>query len=356
VKPRSRRVRLSTGVELRTPLLVPSVSSAGFRTDAEIVVENNEVLTVPEPWQWLLTTGTAIREALLVSAYDLHHENLPDTEPLRFDYTRTMYSQLGVVFIDSGLYEEVHGPPPHNGFRQDWSRDLLAALLDSIDEGCTNAIVVNYDLYDEGDGAYADQIAAARRFFKDRPRYASDFLLKPERSRGRFDKRAMTDFVPHAADMADFDVIGVTEKDLGDTLLDRLANLARLRRVLSSEGVDVPIHVFGALDPLFSPLYFAAGGEIFDGLTWMRYGFHRDVSLYRESVPLLQDAQTLSEPEVVRTTTILSANLRLLGALAQAMRDFAADADASRWKLFGDSVAPHLEAAHRAMLTTLKED
>ena len=354
MKPHSRIVRLSNTRELRTPLLVPSVSSAGFR-DAKIVVERNEVLTVPEPWQWLLTAGTAITEALLVSAYDLHYEKLPDTQPLRSDYTRTMYSELDVVFIDSGLYEKVHGPPPHNGCREDWSRDLLTALLDSIHEGCTNAVVVNYDLYDDGDGGYGDQIAAARRFFKERSRFASDFLLKPQQSGRRFDERAITELVPHVADMADFDIIGVTEKDLGDTLLDRLANLARLRRVLSEGGVDAPIHVFGALDPLFSPLYFAAGGEIFDGLTWMRYGFHREVSVYRESVPLLQDAQSLSEPEVVRTTTILSANLRLLGALRQTMRDFAADRETNRWDLFGGSVAPHLEAAHRAMLTTVKE-
>lgn len=355
LRPTCRRVRLSIGGEFRTPLLVPSVSSAGFR-HVPLAGEDNDVRLVPEPWLWLLTAGTAITDALLVSAYDLYYDNLPDTDTLRSDYARTMYAERRLVFIDSGLYEKVHGPPPHDAYRENWSEELLIGILDSIDDACGNVVVVNYDLYAEDSCDYGAQIAAARRFFKDRNRFASDFLLKPQRQGSTFTKQAIAELVPHVTDMTDFDLIGVTEKDLGQTLLERLVNLAQLRRVLNEGGADKPIHVFGALDPLFTPLYFAAGGEVFDGLAWMRYGFHRDVPVYRESVPLLQEAQSLSEPPLVRTTTILGTNLRLLGALAQTMRDFEADHEAYRWDLYGDSVAPHLEAAHRAMLTTLKED
>jgi hypothetical protein len=333
-------------------LLVPSVSSAGFRDTAIDVA--GETVMVPEPWQWLLTAGTTITEALLISAYDLHYGYLPDTDQLASEYHRTRYSEISLVFIDSGLYEKIHGPPPHSGVREDWNLEMLAGLLDSLDEICTNAVVVNYDFYDEGNGSFGDQVAAARRFFKERPRFASDFLIKPERSGTRFDRQVIAELAPHMRDMADFDVIGVTEKDLGDTLLDRLTHLAWLRDELTRAGIERPIHVFGSLDPLFTPLYFAAGGEIFDGLTWMRYGFERELSVYREAVPLLQTRQNLREPPVVRATRILSANLKHLGGLAQAMRDFAA-AGGTDWRLFGDSVAPHLEAAHRAMLTTLKE-
>jgi hypothetical protein len=45
--------------------------------------------------------------------------------------------------------------------------------------------------------------------------------------------------------------------------------------------------VFGGLDPLITPLYFAAGGEIFDGLSWLRYAFKDGLSIQREAAALL---------------------------------------------------------------------
>ena len=39
-----------------------------------------------------------------------------------------------------------------------------------------------------------------------------------------------------------------------------MTNVAKLRELLDRADVDVPIHVFGALDPLYTPLYYAAGG------------------------------------------------------------------------------------------------
>ena len=63
-----------------------------------------------------------------------------------------------------------------------------------------------------------------------------------------------------------FDLVGVTEKELGNSLLNRLHNTSRLRMALDEVSNEAPIHVFGSLDPLNVPLYFAAGAEVFDGL------------------------------------------------------------------------------------------
>ena len=63
-----------------------------------------------------------------------------------------------------------------------------------------------------------------------------------------------------------------------------------LRSQLDRAGVQAPIHIFGGLDPLYTPLYFAAGAELFDGLGWLRYA-------YREGVPIHRDSAVIFEQE-----------------------------------------------------------
>ncbi|WP_439373037.1 hypothetical protein [Bradyrhizobium sp. DASA03120] len=70
-----------------------------------------------------------------------------------------------------------------------------------------------------------------------------------------------------------FDIVGVTEKEAGDTFFERLAFVARLRALLDANNVHKPIHVFGGLDPFMTPLYFLAGADVVDGLTWLRMAF-----------------------------------------------------------------------------------
>ena len=54
----------------------------------------------------------------------------------------------------------------------------------------------------------------------------------------------------------------VIEKELGDSALVRMERIARLRRALDDAEVKAPVHVFGALDPILSCMYFLAGAEI----------------------------------------------------------------------------------------------
>ena len=61
----------------------------------------------------------------------------------------------------------------------------------------------------------------------------------------------------------------------------------QLRRLLDHAGVESPIHVFGELDPLYTPLYFAAGGEMFDGLGWLRYTYREGVAVHRDATAIL---------------------------------------------------------------------
>ncbi len=63
--------------------------------------------------------------------------------------------------------------------------------------------------------------------------------------------------------MKDFTFIGVTEKELGGSTLDRMVNLAKIRQALDTHEILSPIHVFGSLDPLTSILYFSGGSRSF---------------------------------------------------------------------------------------------
>jgi hypothetical protein len=115
MRARSRDIRLTNGRELRTPLLVPSVSSAGFtsieREDGSIEFEWAPVLDV---------VRSLLTDALLISAYDIAHDHLPDGRKLFDDFRASPYAEPKVLIIDSGLYEKVYGPPPFSAGRKDW--------------------------------------------------------------------------------------------------------------------------------------------------------------------------------------------------------------------------------------------
>ncbi|MDW3181367.1 hypothetical protein [Roseobacter sp.] len=64
-----------------------------------------------------------------------------------------------------------------------------------------------------------------------------------------------------------------TEKEIGASTKDRLTFLAAFRDLLDEAGMETAIHVFGGLDPLMTPLYFLAGADVFDGLSWLGYAF-----------------------------------------------------------------------------------
>jgi hypothetical protein len=79
-----------------------------------------------------------------------------------------------------------------------------------------------------------------------------------------------------------FDIIGFTEKELGNSILDRMTSIAMIRQHMDKEGVLVPIHIFGSLDPIITPLYYLSGADIFDGLAWIRFIFMRGMAFQYE--------------------------------------------------------------------------
>ena len=226
-----------------------------------------------------------IEESLLVSAYDIAHNLLDDSDSFTSEFDQSRYAQPRILIIDSGWYEK-NGGPPAGQFSTDmedphpWDKSDYHSMIDNLDDDL-RPIAVSWDYK----GPYTSQIELAQSFFGRRESLASDVLLKPpsESRFHHFDRLSDAD----ASNLRGFDVIGVTERELGDSVLERLLAIARLRRQLDEVHVQSPIHVFGGLDPLLTPLYFAAGAELFDGLGWLRYAYREGVAMNRDVAALL---------------------------------------------------------------------
>lgn len=312
---RSRPLVLRSGTELVTPLLVPSVTSKGFQLREDGLSEVGLYLEVARDH---------LTETLLVSAYDLHHRLLPQAEELLTpQHWSTIYGTPSLLVIDSGGYElsdrwedsdllrELRSTLP---FTSDQYEDLLARLPRDRD-----LLVVTYDHL--GTNArrpgYDHQIAHAAEFFGRRRDMMSDVLLKPPYP----DRYVSADrLAQHARELTVFDVVGVTERELGETLLDRLVAIAELRQLLDDSGVNAPLHVFGVLEPLLVTLFYVAGAEIFDGLTWLRYGQYHGTSVNRASVALLDDC--LDEPDAVVGARAQVSYLAALTVLKRSLRQW----------------------------------
>lgn len=345
---RRRKVRLSNGIELETPLLIPSLSTRNVGR-----LDHEEEGTPPTSYASVVLDllGNHIDEALLVSAYDLHYRRLHDSERLLASEAGTSFEHPNLLMIDSGLYETRERVGYDDGYEQprQWDPDMYGAVLHNLPAEL-DAVIVNYDLNadqlgDPEEMKYEAQLSRARRFFSQHSDLASAVLLKPEGPRGFVES---ANLAPVVADLAEFDIVAVTEKELGDTLRQRFTQLALLRKQLDSKGIEAPIHVFGGLDPLLTPLYVACGAEIVDGVGWLRYSYDKDddTARYLESRPVLELDIDSRVPN--RLFVTLSENLTYLRSLKRRLETLIETKD---WKSFSPQRGERLKKVIEQVLS-----
>lgn len=320
---RSRTLQF-TRSGLLGPLLVPSVSSKGFPLVGGLSEAGTALPLVIDD----------LAESLLISAYDVHHGLLPEHELLTGDEpAETMYDAPALLVLDSGGYElsgAFESGERNRGLHvvRSFGRaefDLVVSRL-SRDR---NLLVVTYDEPDLQRSSYREQREDAQKFAGRYPQLKIDLLLKPPAGDTYI---APAKLAAEAGALARFDVVGVTEKELGDTLLERVLCLARLRQLLDSAGgITVPLHVFGALDPVVTPVYFMAGAEVFDGLSWLRYAYHDETAVHPDELAVLTGS--FHAGRVLRDAERYLSNLRQLGRLSERLRRWVAEPD--RYELLG---------------------
>src|SRR5579864_2012212 len=209
---------------------------------------------------------------MLISAYDLHYKHI--TAP---------FAAPALIFLDSGGYEagkdaDLSDLAEHEQTPQIWTPEDHEAILQSW-EADVPTIFISYD-HPKDRIPVAEQITRAQAL-PTKENTLREILLKPETTTQRF--LNVDHITPHVHQLVQFDIIGITEKEIGSSILDRMKNVAQLRMALNQAGLDTPIHVFGSLDTLSTPLYFVAGADIFDGLTWLRFGYRDGQTLYRQN-------------------------------------------------------------------------
>lgn len=312
-----------SGVTLQTPLLIPSFSSKGFaRSKSTGKSEIGEIVA---------TASEFITETCLISAYDIFYEHLPLPPEL------PCVPEL--VFLDSGGYEisqdrdysSVIDPLPAP---QSWDVDKYASVLNAWPE-VIPAVFASYDHHEEPK-PFLDQADDARSLFKSHNNQLHLLLLKPEKDTQKTLDAALKSAIANIDELGGFDVIGVTEKELGHSFLDRMTHIARLRQAMDHANIEIPIHVFGALDPVSVSLYFLAGAEMFDGLTWLRYGYHQGVALYLHNLGALEYGIHASDNQV--KLRAMTGNIYELQELQHRMREFLTTQDFSKFARHEDVV------------------
>jgi hypothetical protein len=252
-----RSLMLNGNLIERTPLLVPSFSSKGFGEVSQIVEYMSDTIVGP----------------MLVSAYDLHYKKLAGP----FDYS-------SLVFLDSGGYEasrnlDLSDIGEREHATQTWSQPMHEGILSKWNPKATS-VLISYDHPSERQ-SLKDQVKRAHGMAKGRTGFLREILLKPETAAQRF--LQVDEVVKNVRLLNGFDVIGVTEKEVGNSILARMVSIAKIRQALDKAKLDIPIHVFGSLDTVTTPLYFLAGADIFDGLTWLRFAFHEGKTIYKQN-------------------------------------------------------------------------
>jgi hypothetical protein len=140
---------------------------------------------------------------------------------------------------------------------------------------------------------------------------------------------------------------------LGRRIFDRIKRISELRKRLDDAGISVPIHVWGGLNPLLTPLFFFAGAEIFDGISWMRYAYQNGLAVERQSCAILKEIGVEASQEATHAYAALD-NLTALDALATALQTWV-DFDGSKFNMFHPDVKDHLQRAYKAMVNRIHE-
>lgn len=238
----ARRSKLDhpSGISMELPLLIPSFSSKGFglHKHKEAKHEFSAVAYDLEEF------GRSFNRAVLISAYDLHYKHF-EAPDMPLPGTPAHLSRSELVFLDSGGYElsedldsselrrSPHKPKKFdlNSYKQE-----LEKLTKSSPP--LPLVIANFD-WDTRKKSLADQVLAARQLFGAYPQYATTFIIKPGKKTNVYADNLSDEDL---GKLRGFDIIGVTEKELGKNLEGRLRGLMRLRWKLNEAEINAPIH------------------------------------------------------------------------------------------------------------------
>jgi hypothetical protein len=284
---------------ITTPLLVPSFSSRGF----PFLTEIHKALT------------PHISRVCLVSAFDIANDHIRADDVYASD----------ILFVDSGGYEAKPEYDPVEAYHDqrmasEWSMEMYREVLSQL-RANSEIVIVSYDGVESL--PLRQQIDAAVGLFGRYPSFSGDFLWKPEPGSRFYGDPG--DLVACLPELSAARCVGVTDKELGPSLVDRCTSIAGLRTALGQIGSDLPIHVFGCLDPLCCVLFYLCGADVFDGLSWLRYVYLGNNAMYMQQASILASQARLKDEELVLSCWV--ENLSVLERIQRSLVKFSAGFD-----------------------------
>ena len=179
---------------------------------------------------------------------------------------------------DSGGYEAMVCPTCRNAVNaKKWDEDSYTDTANQIPWNGRD-VLVSYDTPCKPQCIQQQVESALHLYTKVKGDYSKDLLI-----------HLVDDTTPHVLAETlrpyknDFQILGLTEKEIAPTWVHGVRFIHRLRLALSTLGTDqyIPIHVFGCFDSKTVARFALAGADIFDGLTWLRYLFLNGDVLYQ---------------------------------------------------------------------------
>jgi hypothetical protein len=345
---------LAGAIEL--PLLVPAFSSKGFGFRS--TGRGREKHEFSESAYELADFGSRPSGSVMISAYDLHFGHF-DTPKLASKRPEMHLRNSRIVVVDSGGYELVpdfdssepktFAYAPKDGYGPEEYESVLQRLV-SLRKPLP-LVIANFDYGARGQ-AITLQIKWARALFRKFPGCMNNFIIKPwTPDRELIDPSLMTD--TDFANLRGFDMIGVTEMELGKDIFERIKRIAKLRRHLDNAKVSAPIHIWGGLDPIMTPLYFFAGAEIFDGVSWLRYAYKDGVAMNRECYAVVSQIGVTASRQLNHAYASLD-NLTVLNNLTIALQQWV-DFEGKKFDMFHSQVRDYLKRAYEIMTSKIDE-
>ncbi len=326
MRSRTNKLNHPSGIEIETPILVPSFSSKGFSFDSRGVSEATDALNLSKEF---------LTECLLLSAYDLYHKHIPFSE----EYLCTDFT-----IIDSGGYEtsniyDFSAIAKYSYPIKDWSLEKYESIIDQWPTHKAG-IIVSFD-HGSNRSSLEQQIKNANDLFLKYPTFLNNFLIKPETENQKYIQ--VPNIIAQISALKSFTIIGMTEKELGNSILERMKNISKIRTALDDDSNNAPIHIFGSLDPITSLLYFLSGAEIFDGLTWLKYSYFNGSAIYQSNFGALHNELGIHiRDSQIRSKSIVN-NIYCLEKMKYQMKDFISSSNFDLFNELNDELGDFLK-------------
>ena len=203
-----------------------------------------------------------------------------------YDYEYIIPSEListedsKIRIWDSGGYETMFCSTCESSMSKKWDENTYLQAANRIPWNGLD-VLVNYDTPCEPRCIQQQIERSLDLYTKVKGAYARDLLIHvPDNT----DPYVLAETLrPYTNE---FQILGLTEKEIAPTWAHGVYFINRLRSALSVLDTKryIPIHVFGCFDLKTVVRFALAGADIFDGLTWLRYLFLNGDVLYQREI------------------------------------------------------------------------